>query len=382
MRIPTSRRGGSILGGTAALIFLMVAALPVSAAGWSTPKQLAGPGSYWIGSVGSENNSVVVSWLENSGTLVYRVSADKGRTFAPPVSVGSANPGAVTICGGMVAAVRVNTGAGTVKLDLRSMDGAFSESRTLASARNLTLTGNGVTCVGGRRLATFWDEWVSGVLRLKVAVVPVAEPLESYEFDLGSAHLYRVRGITATETGIWMAWSRGDGILVQRLDVGSGPAMNVSKGPRAHIARMTGAPGVGVAAVGDRVYVGYGRNNDAFIRASNDGGRTFGRARMLYDSTPTDPVDFFGLTARENVVAASVHLGPWCGGCVGSNRAVYSTNWGRTWTSGPDNVGGYMPNVALVGSGPSMRIAQAWDNRTSHETYGDPGYIKFQFGTP
>jgi hypothetical protein len=29
-----------------------------------------------------------------------------------------------------------------------------------------------------------------------------------------------------------------------------------------------------------------------------------------------------------------------------------------------------------------MRIAQAWDNRTSHETYGVPGFMKFQLGTP
>jgi hypothetical protein len=190
-----------------------------------------------------------------------------------------------------------------------------------------------------------------------------------------------VRGITATATRIWVAWSRNDGIHVQRLNVASEPAMKVSKGPRAHIARDTVAPGVGVAAVGNRVYVGYGHDNDAFMRVSNDGGRTFGRSRMLYDSTASDPVDFFGLHARENVVATSIHLGPWCGGCVGSNRAVYSTNWGRTWTSGPENVGGYA-TLALVGTGPGMRIAQAWDNRTSHETYGDPGYIKFQLGTP
>jgi hypothetical protein len=58
--------------------------------------------------------------------------------------------------------------------------------------------------------------------------------------------------------------------------------------------------------------------------------------------------------------------------------AVYSTNWGRSWTSGPENFGGYMFNVSLVGSGPQMRIAQAWDNRTS----GDPGFIKFRLGTP
>jgi hypothetical protein len=61
---------------------------------------------------------------------------------------------------------------------------------------------------------------------------------------------------------------------------------------------------------------------------------------------------------------------------------VYSTDWGKTWAEGPSNTGGYMSAVALVGSGTKMWIAQAWDNRTSHETFGDPGYIKFQMGRP
>jgi len=244
------------------------------------------------------------------------------------------------------------------------------------------VTGNGIVCVAGRRVATFWDEWIGGVLHLKVAVVPVVEPLSSYEFNLGDAYLYRVRGITATDTRIWVAFSRSDGIIVQRFNVASGPSMKVEKGLGSHIARNKYAPGVSVAAVGDRVYVAFAYDSDGFIRISNDGGRTFGRVKTLYDSTPDNPVDSFGLTASENAVVASVHLGPWCGGCVGSNRAVYSTNWGRTWSSGPENVGGYMGPAALVGSGPQMRIAHAWDNRTAHETYGDPGFIKFQLGTP
>ena len=179
-----------------------------------------------------------------------------------------------------------------------------------------------------------------------------------------------------------MAWSRDDGVYVQRFDVASGPAMKVTKGPRAHIARNVVAPGVSVDAVGKRVYVSFEYANDAFLRISKDGGRTFGKAKMLFDSTAADPANAWSLAARENVVVASIHLGPWCWGCVGSNRAVYSTDWGRTWLSGPENVGGYMGGVALVGSGPGMRMAQAWDNRTSHETYGDPGYLKFQLGTP
>jgi hypothetical protein len=383
MSAVVSRRSSSpILAAMVALALLAVAALPVSAAAWSQPLRLAGPGTYWASNVASEHNNVVVSWLANSSSLVYRVSSDKGRSFAPPVNLGSANPGSVTLCGGFVAAVRVNSGAGTVKLDLRSIDGTLSATRMLASGRDLSLTGNGVTCVAGRRVATFWDEWIAGELHLKVAVVPVFESLQSYEFDLGVAHLHRVRGITASDTRIWVAWSRDVGIIVQRLNVASGPAMKVTKGSRVRIARNTVAPGVGIAAVGNRVYIGYGHDDDAFIRISNDGGRTFSRARTLYDSTAADPVDFFGLTARENVVVANIHLGPWCGGCVGSNMAVYSTNWGRTWASGPENGGGYMGAIALVGSGPQMRIAQAWDNRTAHETYGNPGYIKFRLGTP
>jgi hypothetical protein len=66
---------------------------------------------------------------------------------------------------------------------------------------------------------------------------------------------------------------------------------------------------------------------------------------------------------------------------VGSNKSVYSTNYGRDWTSGPVNTGGYMV-VGMLGSGPGMRIMQAWDNRTAVETYGDPGFMKFQLGTP
>ena len=381
MRFISPRRGGPILAATAALIILAVGALPVSAAAWSTPKKVAGPGYFWISSVASENNTVAVSWLENTSDLVYRVSTDRGKNFAPPVHVGSANPGAVTVCGGLVAAVRVNTGDGTVKLDLRNIDGTLADARTLGSGRNLTLTGNGIACVGGRRIATFWDEYIGGVLHLKVAVVPVAEALASYEFDLGAAHLYRVRNITATDTGIWMAWSRVDGIIVQRLDVADGPQMEVTKGPRAHISRNLVAPGVSVAAVGNRVYVAYDRNNSAFMRVSKDGGETFGDVRTLYTATPDAPAGPWTLAARENVVVAAVHLGPWCWGCVGTNKAVYSTNWGRTWTSGPENVGGFM-SVATLGSGPGLRIAQAWDNRTSHETYGDPGFVKFQLGNP
>jgi len=230
-------------------------------------------------------------------------------------------------------------------------------------------------------LATFWDEYIAGVLHLKVAVVPVVEDLTSYEFDLGSAHLYRIRGITATDTRIWMAWSRVDGIIVQRLNVATGPEMAVTKGPRAHFARNLAAPGVSVAAVGNRVYVSYDNNNNAFMRVSKDGGRSFGSARMIYASTNDVPVGPWTLAARENVVVAAVHLGPWCIGCVGTNMALYSNNWGRDWTTGPENVGGFM-SVALRGSGPGIRIAQIWDNRTSHETYGDPGFVKFQLGTP
>ncbi len=369
------------MAATAALTILAITALPVSAAAWSTPKKIAGPGYLWISTVASENNNVVVSWLENASELAYRVSTDNGRTFAPRVDAGGANPGVVTVCGGLVAAVRVDTGAGTVKLDLRDTDGTLLEARTLASGRNLTLTGNSVACVGGRRLATFWDEYIGGVLHLKVAVVPVVEALTSYEFDLGAAHLYRVRGITATDTRIWVAWSRVDGIIVQRLDVAGGAQMEVTKGPRAHIARSLVAPGVSIAAAGNRVYVAYDRNNSGFMRISKDGGQTFGNVRTLYASTADAPAGPWSLSARENVVVAAVHLGPWCWGCVGSNMAVYSTNWGRDWTSGPENVGGFM-GVTLRGSGPGIRIAQAWDNRTSHETYGDPGFIKFQLGTP
>jgi len=280
-----------------------------------------------------------------------------------------------------VAAVRLDTGAGTVKLDLRGTDGTLSDARTLASGRNLTLTGNNIACVGGRRVATFWDEYIGGVLHLKVAVVPVVEDLTSYEFDLGAAYLYRVRGITATDTGIWMAWSRADGIIVQRLDVAASPAMEVTKGPRAHIARSLVAPGVSIAVAGNRVYVAYDHNNSGFMRVSKDGGQTFGSVRTLYSSTADAPAGPWSLSARENIVVAAVHLGPWCWGCVGTNKAVYSTNYGRTWTSGPENVGGFM-SVALRGSGPGIRIAQIWDNRTSHETYGDPGFVKFQLGTP
>jgi hypothetical protein len=357
-----------------------MATFPVSAASWSTPRKVAGPGYFWTSSVASENNTVVVGWLQNYGELVYRVSLDRGHTFAPPVSVGGGNPGAVTVCGGLVAAVRVNTGNGSVTLDLRETDGTPVETRTLASGRNLDVTGNNIVCVAGRRVATFWDEWISGVLHLKVAVVPVAEPLTSYEFDLGAAHLYRIRGITATDSHIWVAFSRSDGIIVQRLDVGSGPLMKVSKGPRARIARSVVAPGVSVAAVGNRVYVSYDRNGSGFIRISKDGGKTFGIARSLVTS-PDGPAGPWTLVARENVVVAAVHIGPWCGGCVGSNKSVYSTNYGRDWTSGPVNTGGYMV-VGMLGSGPGMRIMQAWDNRTAVETYGDPGFMKFQLGTP
>jgi hypothetical protein len=313
--------------------------------------------------------------------LVYRVSTDRGKTFASPVSAGAANPGAITVCGGFVAAARVNTGAGTVSLDLRSTDGALVDERTLASGRSLTRTGNGIACVGGRRVATFWDEYVGGVLHLKVAVVPVAEALTSYEFDLGRAYLYRIRGITATDTGIWVAWTRGDGIIVQRLDVAATPSMEVTEGPRAHIARAAGAPGASIAATGNRVYVAYDRNGSGLMRVSKDGGLTFGKVRTLIAASSETPAGPWTLVARENVVVAAVHLGPWCWGCVGTNKAVYSTNWGRDWTSGPVNEGGFM-TVALLGSGPGLRIASAWDNRTSHETYGDPGYIKFQRGTP
>jgi hypothetical protein len=374
------RRSAPVLAGIAALTMLMTAALPASAASWSTPKKIAGTGTFWVDGVATENNHVVVSWLENASELVYRLSNDRGKTFGPRVDVGPAyNPAAVTLCGGYVAAIR---GVGsTMVLDLRSVDGSDSASRTLATGRDLTETGNNIVCVGGRRLATFWDEWIGGVLHLKVAVVPVTEPLSSYEFDLGRAYLYRVRGIAATETAIWVAWSRGNGIVVQRLDVGTGPAMKVSKGPRVRIARSLDAPGAVVAAVGDRVYVGYQDSEDAFIRISKDGGQSFGRVIRVYDSTGADPASFFSLAARENVVVAATHLGPWCGGCVGSNMAVYSTNWGRTWTSGPPNVGGYS-GVALLGIGPGIRIVHAWDNRTSHEAYGDPGFMKVQLGTP
>jgi hypothetical protein len=380
MRLFSFKRGSPVLAATAAFAMLAVAALPASAAAWSTPKKLAGPGYFFSNGVGSEGNNIVVSWLENGSSLAYRVSTDKGQTFGPQVDLGAANPGATTICGGYVVAARVNDGAGTVNLDVVSLDGATSSTRTVASGRDLDVTGNGIACVADRRVATFWDEWIGGVLHLKVAVVPVVESLSSYEFDLGEAYLYRVRGITATDSRIWVAFSRSDGIIVQRFNVGTGPQMKVSKGPRAHIARHTFAPGVGVAAVGDRVYVGFGHDSDAFLRVSKDGGRTFRGSSKIFDSTAADPVDFFGLAARENAVVASIHLGCW--GCFGSNMAVYSTNWGRAWTSGPENFGGYMPSVGLAGSGPGIRIAQAWDNRTAHETDGDPGYIKFQLGTP
>jgi hypothetical protein len=356
----------------------MVAAVPVSGAAWSTAKKIAGPGYFWTSSVASENNTVVAAWLEGGFDLAYRVSTDRGYTFAPAVHLGAANPGAVTVCGGIVAAVRVNSSNGTVKLDLRSTNGTALATRTLASGRSLDVTGNNIVCVAGRRVATYWDEWIGGVLHLKVAVVPVTEALAPYEFDLGAAHLYRIRGITATDSRIWMAYSRSDGIIVQRLNVGSGPQMTVSKGHREHIARNVPGPGVSVAATGNRVYVAYDVNGRGMVRISKDGGLSFGAARTLFASED-GPAGPWTLAARDNVVVAAVHIGEWC--CVGSNMSVYSTNWGRDWRSGPQNVGGYMV-VGLMGSGPGMRIMQAFDNRTSAETYGDPGFMKFQLGTP
>jgi hypothetical protein len=379
MKVFTSRRGSPILAATAALAIL--ASLPASAAAWSPTTKLAGPGDYWSNSVKTEGDNIVVSWIENWSELVYRVSTDKGKTFGPPVSVGpSYTPAAVTLCGGFVAAVR-GTG-GSVVLDLRSIDGSVSASRILATGRDLSATGNDITCVAGRRLATFWDEYVSGELHLKVAVVPVVSALKAYEFDLGVVPIYRIRGIAATDTRIWMAWSTDSSVIVQRLNVGSGAKMKVAMGTRTELYPQCPALSVGVAAAGRRVYVAYECPGSAVLRISNDRGTTFGKERVIYQSA-SDAVGVYGLAARQNVVAASIHVGPWCWGCVGSNRAVYSTNWGRAWIAeGPTNTGGYMPNVALLGSGESMRIVQAWDNRTSHESYGNPGYMRFSTGKP
>ncbi len=365
-----------------ALAALAVAAVPVTAAGWSTPQKVAGPGTFWMTGISSEGKNIVVGWLENGSNLVYRVSTNRGFTFAPPVSLGAANPAAVTLCGGFVAAVRVNTGAGTVVLDLRTLDGATSTTRTIASGRYPSLGGIGAACVGGHQIATVWDEYVGGKLHLKVAVVPLTESLPPYEVDLGTAHLYRARQIVANEGAIWVAWCKQHTIQVQKLNVADDATKTVTLGRRTQVARFTDAPGALVAVSGNRLYVAYAHHEDAVYKISNDGGQTFGRAKMLFDSTPDQPVDLVGgIAAAENVFVASVHLGPWCVGCVGTNMAVYSTNWGHSWTSGPQNVGGYM-GVAVFGSGSAVRIAQEWDNRTSHETYGDPGYVKFSTGTP
>jgi hypothetical protein len=382
MRVLVPGRGSPILAATAALAIL--ASLPASAAAWSPTTKLAGPGNYWSNSVATEGDNVVVSWLENASHLVYRTSTDRGKTFNPPVDLGTANPGAVTLCGDGVVGIRLDTGAGTVKLDRRVVAGPQSSYiiSTIASGRDLTLTGIGVVCVDGRRIATFWDEYVGGELHLKVAVVSVHLALQAYEFDLGPAPIYRIRGITATRTGIWIAWSTDSSVIVQRLDVGTGTKMKVKVGTRTELDPGCAAGSVGVAAAGRRVYVAYDCSGEAILRISNDRGTTFGRERVIYQSA-TDPVSIYGLAAKQNVVAASVHVGPWCGGCVGSNRAVYSTNWGRAWTAeGPTNTGGYMANVALLGSGSTMRVVQAWDNRTSHESYGNPGYMRFSIGKP
>src|SRR6187549_3126235 len=109
MRLSFSRRAGPFVALTAALTILAVIALPVSAASWSTAKKIAGPGNFWTSSVASENSTVVAGWLEGGFDLVYRVSLDRGHTFAPAVHLGAANPGVVTVCGGVVAAVRVNS---------------------------------------------------------------------------------------------------------------------------------------------------------------------------------------------------------------------------------------------------------------------------------
>ena len=375
-------RAATWLSATAiAVCLLLVAALPVYGAGFGPNKTIASSSSELaISGMSAEGNKIAVAWLEGSSELMYRVSTDKGHSFGSPVDVGHTDSGTVAVCNDTVAAVRVRFGAGEVTLNLYSLNGTPTETRTIASGRTLDY-GTSLACVGVHQLATYWMELVNGNWRLKLAVVPLVDTTPAYEFDLGRAAYQRMFHVTAADGAVWVAWSRQHRVLVQRFNVADDADMTVTRGPMAIVSQVTEPPGASVGVAGDRVYVAFERPGDAVMRISNDGGLTFSKDKTLWDGTSAEPAGIFGFDVSENNVLAEIHLGPWCPGCIGSNRGIYSTDWGRHWTETPANVGG-VSSAILVGVGPATRVAEYWDNRGSHDTFGDTARIRFHIGTP
>ena len=377
MHFAAHRRVPILSGLAAAAVALAIGASPVAASFDRQTLVSSQQHQYVISGIAADGPNVAVAWGVDAygqpASIKLRWSTDRGVHFGPPIDLGTATNAALAICGGFVAAERV--GGGDVALDLVPLDGSPATTRVVVSGRPISY-GAGIACVGGRQLGLSWMEYVGGAWHLKLAVVPVVEALPTYEFDPGPTNFERGFGIAATNDALWLGWPNADGVFVRRFDVANG---TVTSNPRVKAAR-SGDTSVSMAVADGRVYVGFTRPTQAVMKVSSDGGLHFGATKLIYDAAPTGrPVGLISLAALENGVLADVALGAW--GSICDGFGLYSSDWGRHWLKTPTKTGGYMLG-AFTGSGPGMRLVEAWDNRASHDQLGERAAITFRVGLP
>lgn len=391
---PSPRHLATIGALTAALVLTSLA--PVSAA-WAptkiirsisagellTAEDMAGLGS-----------RVLVGWEQEGATqkAFMRWSLDGGNTWKATrrLDTRPIRELQVDTCKGWawgVAGLHVPeapAGEWLISLDGYKMNGSPHE------ASILTLSGQSrtpdIACAGGKRLAVAWFRKVSGGHRVKffsrgILLNPLGDNPPEVKHDLGMGNLQRGLSVAATKDRIYVAWFKGDNLMLRRYGVGAAPNF-----PITHLGTQSlGSYQYGnyprLGAAGGRVALAYMNRADLVVRVSANRGVSWGAQRTLRDepfpseiaASPTN-VDVRG----SRILVSGIEQGgietP-----SGKGFLYQSNDGGGSWAQVTGSVkNGSRVVGAFMSPGGVTKRAMAWDDALNFEASLGPQELRFR----
>jgi hypothetical protein len=377
----------------AAVIGVVLASAPVSAAGFGPTKVLrsAATGvSLAVGSVEAWRDNIVVGWREDPPPAYknfLRWSTNGGKTFGPVMDLGNGDfnyGGAADVCGGFVIAL---TGAtSNHQLVMFSLDDNSQSGRDLYGPSEGTARSASLTCAGDRRLVVAWNDESISPPHTKVVIQPLFESIPSYFFDLGPSDSGFAPAVAATGEGIHLAWINSGQLRYKRFSIANNQNASVTAHATVNLVSLPGGGELALGAYRDQVALAYRQNRDTMLKLSTNGGLSFGSPSTVVDK-PDSGNDYSGPNGADirgdriliAIVENNVSL-PLPDAIRGSGRL--SNDGGTSWQATPSHIGGYLSNV-LYKAGGAERVAEAWDQRY----FDPPGSIpheklRFHTGNP
>jgi hypothetical protein len=293
------RRLGLVIAGA------LLLSVPGSSAlgAFSAPVLLRESNLLRVQGIATGGGAVAVGWREGSkpGQLWVRVSPDKGASFKPKYAVAGLPKAGMSLamCSDQVWAASAARypndadGDSDLLLSRRGVSGGGGSQVFLTQpGKTHSVREPDIACVGNDLLAIAWLDRAGSETRAYLLIRDQASLLPSATdvlFDLGRARIKGGIGVAATDSSVYVAWSRTDRQDLTfrsfRIEGGSDPAI---KGSKAVTLARADAVLPEVAARGEKVIVAYTDAGLLKMRSSSDGGKTFGGAKTLIKAGSLD----------------------------------------------------------------------------------------------